>query len=245
MSSKLQSLSPFFSELCSVALLSLPPLLTLLYFFSSQTVLVFKTTGMSKSCRTIFQRSCRPTSEWTTLGDASSMPRWSKSSLTCAAWTKSTPSNIALCHSSLSIACSSPHWCLRCLAVRCHSKARVERSLLQPPLLTPPPLQKNIIREDDCNFHIFIYPSSSPHSRLQAPTLMLLKFCILDTQCAIKFSSIKNDIIQSTSNNSTSPTLTLKHVGQVWHPFPKIRVFVGFSTIPFNKFLHHNNHRHN
>lgn len=113
----------------------------------SQIALVSKTTDMLKSFRIIFQRSCRPTSGWTTPGGASSMPRWSKSSLTCAAWMKSTPSNIALCPSSLSIACSSPRWCLRCLAVRCHSKARVACSSMNMPLAhknTPPLTPKKL-----------------------------------------------------------------------------------------------------
>lgn len=146
---------------------------------------------MSKSFKTTFQRSCRPTSGWTTPEDASSTPRWSRSWLTCAAWMKSTPSNIALCPSSLSIACSSPHWCLRCSAVRCHSKASVARSSTNVPSTLnnhPRPQQSYIFREDDfhnqrrCNFHVFICPSSSPHLEPQAPTQMSLDFFLIFRQ---------------------------------------------------------------
>lgn len=132
----------------SVANLPLPSSL-LLPLDQFQIVPVSKTTDVWKSFRTIFQRSCRPTSGSTTPGVASSTPRWSKSSQTCGAWTKSTPSNTALCPSSLSTACSSPRWCLRCLAVRCHSKARAACSptnrpqhTKRPPILNRPPSPK-------------------------------------------------------------------------------------------------------
>lgn len=85
---------------------------------SLQTAQVCRIMHGSKPCKTDCRRLCKPTSGFTTREGGCSTPRWSKSWPTCEVLTRSTPNSTAHCPFSRSTACSSLHWCWRCLAMK-------------------------------------------------------------------------------------------------------------------------------